>query len=158
MNKATTTPPMNHQPSKPQQPDRPVVVHAPPSNLKEVLLPGTLQALGTIPRPAITVLPALLPYLAYMVLVAGVLAVLCWNLGNKIITPTNGVLFLDMVPLTAFAVEALAGTPIAAGQLLGAARTGAALVLNNLYQHRRDAATQHSLHGKNNIYKNKYTN
>ncbi|MES2164370.1 MAG: DMT family transporter [Pseudomonadota bacterium] len=96
----------------------------------------SLQALGYIPRPAITALPALLPYLAYMVLVAGVLAVLCWNLGNKIITPTNGVLFLDVVPLTAFAVEALAGTPIAAGQLLGAACTGAALVLNNLYQRR----------------------
>lgn len=43
MNKAATTPPMNHQPSKPQQPVRPVVVHAPPSNLKEVLLPGSLD-------------------------------------------------------------------------------------------------------------------
>ncbi|MQA23746.1 EamA family transporter [Rugamonas sp. FT103W] len=99
-----------------------------------------LQTLGYIPRPALSVLPTLLPYLGYMVLVAGVLAVLCWNLGNKIITPTNGVLFLDVVPLTAFAVEALAGTPITPGQLAGAACTAAALVLNNVYQRRSQAA------------------
>lgn len=99
-----------------------------------------MQALGYIARPTLSALPPLLPYLAYMVLIAGVLAVLCWNLGNKIITPTNGVLFLDAVPVTAFEVEALAGTPIALGQLLGAICTAAALVANNLYQRRRLAS------------------
>jgi drug/metabolite transporter (DMT)-like permease len=96
-----------------------------------------MQAFGVIPRPTLQALPSILPYLGYMVLVAGVLAVLCWNLGNKILTPTNGVLFLDVVPLTAFAVEALAGTPIAPGQLMGAACTATALLLNNLYQRHR---------------------
>ncbi|WP_256077814.1 DMT family transporter [Massilia sp. YIM B04103] len=96
-----------------------------------------LQALGYIQRPTLAVLPSLVPYLGYMVLIAGVLAVLCWNLGNKMITPNNGVLFLDAVPVTAFAVEALAGTPIASGQLLGAACTAVALLANNLYQRRR---------------------
>lgn len=95
-----------------------------------------LQRLGYIPRPALSELPALLPYLGYMVLIAGVLAVLCWNLGNKIITPTNGVLFLDVVPLTAFVVEIVSGTPIASGQMLGALFTTTALLLNNLYQRR----------------------
>lgn len=43
MSKATENPPTNSQSSKPHQHDRPVIVHAPPSNLAQVLLPGSLD-------------------------------------------------------------------------------------------------------------------
>ena len=69
-----------------------------------------------------------------MVLIAGVVAVLCWNLGNKIVTPGYGVLFLDLVPITAFAVEALGGKSTDSWQLVGILLSGSALVANNLYQ------------------------
>lgn len=95
-----------------------------------------LQAFSITARPSLDSVISVLPYLGYMVLIAGVLAVLCWNLGNKIITPTNGVLFLDMVPLTAFAIAAAAGTPIEQGQLVGAVLVGMSLIANNLYQRR----------------------
>jgi drug/metabolite transporter (DMT)-like permease len=55
-------------------------------------------------------------------------------MGNKIISPVNGVLFLDMVPLTAFIITAVTGTPINSGQLLGALLVGSSLLINNLYQ------------------------
>jgi drug/metabolite transporter (DMT)-like permease len=85
-------------------------------------------------RPHMEAVISILPHLFYMVLIAGVLAVLCWNMGNKIISPVNGVLFLDMVPLTAFIITAVTGTPINSGQLLGALLVGSSLLINNLYQ------------------------
>ena len=101
-----------------------------------------LIAFSFTSRPQIETVISILPHLFYMVLVAGVLAVLCWNMGNKIINPVNGVLFLDIVPLTAFITAAVAGTPIGAGQLLGALLVGTSLLMNNLYQRKRNACFQ----------------
>jgi hypothetical protein len=57
-------------------------------------------------------------------------------MGNKIITPVNGVLFMNVVPVAAFAVSALSGIVLTPMQLAGAAITVAALVMNSLYQRR----------------------
>ncbi|EDF4792479.1 hypothetical protein JKH05_001658 [Salmonella enterica] len=54
--------------------------------------------------------------------------------GNRIITPTNGVLFMDVVPITAFIVSALNGVVPTNMQIIGAVITAMALVLNNLNQ------------------------
>ena len=78
-----------------------------------------------------------MPQFLYMSLVAGAIAVLSWNMGNKIITPVNGVLFMNVVPVAAFAVSALSGIVPTPVQLAGAAITVAALVMNNLYQRQR---------------------
>ncbi|TCL03122.1 DMT family transporter [Sodalis ligni] len=87
---------------------------------------------GTIPVPQISAVTDVVPHLFYMALVAGLMAVLCWNVGNKILTATNGVLFMDVVPVTAFIVSALNGVVPSKVQLVGAAITATALVLNNL--------------------------
>ncbi|NIY48297.1 DMT family transporter [Cedecea colo] len=96
----------------------------------DVFLMGT----KTIPVPDIASVIAVIPHLLYMALVAGLMAVLCWNVGNRIITPTNGVLFMDVVPVTAFIVSALNGVVPTNIQIAGAAITATALVLNNLNQ------------------------
>ncbi|ERF79659.1 DMT family transporter [Bradyrhizobium viridifuturi] len=75
----------------------------------------------------------IVPHLLYMSLIASVVGVLCWNLGNKILTPLNGVLFMDVVPITAFTVSAIAGVVPTRIQIAGACMTGVALILNNLY-------------------------
>lgn len=93
-----------------------------------------LMATGTISVPTIASVTAVIPDLLYMSLVAGLMAVLCWNVGNRIITPTNGVLFMDVVPVTAFIVSALSGVVPTSMQILGASITAMALVLNNLNQ------------------------
>ena len=79
----------------------------------------------------------IMPQFLYMSLVAGAIGVLSWNMGNKIITPVNGVLFMNVVPVAAFAVSALSGIVPTPVQLAGAAITVAALVMNNLYQRQR---------------------
>jgi len=43
---------------------------------------------------------AISPHLLYMSLVAGFIGVLSWNMGNKIITPLNGVLFILKTAVT----------------------------------------------------------
>jgi drug/metabolite transporter (DMT)-like permease len=93
-----------------------------------------LIKLQYIPVPSGSQAWTIVPQFLYMSLVAGVIGVLCWNMGNKIITPVNGMLFMNVVPVAAFAVSALSGIVPTPVQLAGAAITVAALVMNNLYQ------------------------
>lgn len=79
-------------------------------------------------------LTSILPHIAYMVIAAGFIGVLCWNVGNKIITPVNGVLFMDVVPATTFAISAFSGYKFNPAELVGVTMTIAALIFNNLYQ------------------------
>jgi drug/metabolite transporter (DMT)-like permease len=102
--------------------------------LTSVVAAAILLALaGMYQVPAPQAYLAVLPHLAYMALIAGVVGVLCWNMGNRIVTPLNGVLFMDVVPLTAFTVSALSGVVPTGTQLAGAGLSCAALVANNLW-------------------------
>lgn len=105
---------------------------------------GLLLGTGSIAVPSAAAVTAVIPHLLYMSLIAGLMAVLCWNVGNRIVTPTNGVLFMDVVPVTAFVVSALNGVVPTEVQIAGAAITATALVLNNLNQRKlaRQSAPQ----------------
>lgn len=96
-----------------------------------------LLAVGSEQLPSFADLSAILPHLIFMGPVAGFLAVLLWNSGNKILTPMNGMLFIDIVPITTFAVSALTGVIPAPLQIVGAGLTALALIFNNLYLRRR---------------------
>ena len=95
---------------------------------------------GYILLPSASQVMPIVPHLLYMSFVAGVIGVLSWNIGNKIITPVNGVLFMDVVPITAFTVSALTGVVPSTIQIVGASITAAALVMNNFYQRYRLAS------------------
>jgi len=95
-----------------------------------------LLATGTIVFPTTEGTLAIVPHLLYMALVAGMVGVLAWNIGNKILTPMNGVLFMDVVPVTAFSISVLLGVVPGTMQLAGAGMTATALVVNNMYQRR----------------------
>jgi drug/metabolite transporter (DMT)-like permease len=96
-----------------------------------------LIAFGVIELPSVKTVVSISPELLYMSLIAGFVGVLCWNQGNRIITPLNGVLFMDVVPITAFIISAMEGVVPIAGQIVGIIFTVTALILNNLYQRRR---------------------
>jgi drug/metabolite transporter (DMT)-like permease len=97
-------------------------------------------ATGIVSVPTGGAVTAVVPELAYMGLVAGFIGVLCWNLGNKILTPLNGVLFMDVVPITAFAILTVEGTVPVLTQFVGAGISATALILNNLFLRHRMAA------------------
>ena len=98
---------------------------------------AALIVAGHIEVPSKETLIYVTPHLLYMSLVAGFIGVLAWNMGNKILTPLNGVLFMDVVPLTAFTVSSITGLVPTNVQLGGALCTASALVMNNLIQRHR---------------------
>jgi drug/metabolite transporter (DMT)-like permease len=99
-----------------------------------------LFATRAVPVPSSAALLAIAPHLLYMGPIAGFIAILFWNMGNRILTPLNGVLFMDVLPVTTFIVSSLTGVVPARMQIVGACMTGAALILNNLYLRRRSAS------------------
>lgn len=71
--------------------------------------------------------------LVYMITFAGVIAVFTWNMGNRIVKPINGILFMNLVPITSFVISMMNGYQVSNFELLGVGITIAALLLNNLY-------------------------
>jgi hypothetical protein len=57
----------------------------------------------------------------------------------------NGVLFMDVVPITTFTIPALTGVVPGEAQVFGAAMTTSALILNNLYLRQRARRTAASV-------------
>ncbi|GAA2137641.1 DMT family transporter [Kitasatospora kazusensis] len=99
-----------------------------------------LLGTGLIAMPTGDAVVTVIPHLAYMGLAAGFCGVLFWNLGNKAIGPLNGVLFMDVVPITAFSITAIGGHKPGVMQIVGALISAVALVLNNMYLRRRQAS------------------
>ena len=67
-----------------------------------VTVNAILIALHAVPAPTLSTLRLIAPHLLYMGPVAGFGAILFWVSGNRILGPMNGVLFMDVVPITAF--------------------------------------------------------
>ncbi|PLK50657.1 DMT family transporter [Uliginosibacterium sp. TH139] len=89
-------------------------------------------AFGALRLPSAAALPALAPALLFLVLLAAVLAVLCWNQGMRQIGAQRGLLFINVVPLTALLIGVLRGHALGNGELIGAALVLVSLVLNQL--------------------------
>ena len=70
--------------------------------------------------------------MAYLIVIAGVIAVLSWNSGIKILGPLNGVLFINLVPITAFVIGIVQGHRFVDSELIGATITVSALIVNNI--------------------------
>jgi len=79
--------------------------------------------------------------LAYVIGIASVLGVLSWNAGNKLIGATNGVLFINFVPVTVFAIRIAQGHHFQPIEFVGAALVIGALIGNNIVV-RRSAAPE----------------
>jgi drug/metabolite transporter (DMT)-like permease len=70
--------------------------------------------------------------LAYIILIASVVGVLSWNAGNRMLGATNGVLFINFVPITVFAIRIAQGHRFTPIEFVGAALVIGALIGNNL--------------------------
>jgi drug/metabolite transporter (DMT)-like permease len=70
--------------------------------------------------------------IAFLSIIAGVLAVLAWNGGIAALGAANGVLFINLVPIVAFAIGVAQGHPIARSDIAGVVLVIGALVVNGL--------------------------
>ena len=89
-------------------------------------------ALGYAVTPTVTDIASIRWQLAYIVGVASVLGVLSWNTGNKLVGVTNGMLFINFVPITVFAIRIAQGHHFLPIEFLGAALVIGALIANNV--------------------------
>lgn len=105
------------------------------------LLLGTLSIVGieivmvaanVVPYPGISKLVRAAPSLAYLVLAASVMGFLFWNAGMRAIGPVRGVLFINLVPVTAFVVAIVHGHIPEPSEIAGVVLVIGALVLNSV--------------------------
>ena len=87
---------------------------------------------GYIESPSLSEIVSVGWPLAYIVLVSSFVAVLCWNAGMRAVGAVDGMLFINFVPVTAFAIRIAQGHRFAPIEFVGAALVIAALVANNV--------------------------
>lgn len=91
---------------------------------------------GYTPVPTAADLLATWPHLLFMIVFPGFIALLGWNVGVKILSPLNGLLFINFVPVTTLAVSLYQGYDISRFDLTGTAMIILALISNFLYTKR----------------------
>ncbi|WP_282939170.1 DMT family transporter [Paenibacillus sp. RC67] len=96
-----------------------------------------LTALGILHAPTFHMVYSAGFELSFMILIAGLFALISWNTGIKLLTPVNGILFINFVPVTTFIITVLQGHSMTVYDIGGTLLIIAALVSNNLYQRRR---------------------
>lgn len=92
---------------------------------------------GDIRLPSLSVLTGFGWEFAYLVILGAVVAVLSWNTGIRSVGAINGVLFINLVPVTAFLIGVAQGHAFSMDELAGALLVIGALVANNLYSRRQ---------------------
>jgi len=98
-----------------------------------LIITGTLTAFGVAHVPHLTLLPDLTWHIVYIVGLATIVAVLFWNQAIRVVGPINGVLFINLVPVSAFIIGITVGNKLYPLELVGTALILIALVANNLF-------------------------
>lgn len=94
-------------------------------------LTAVATATGYVSNPSAGAVESVGWQLAYIIGIASVLGVLSWNAGNKLLGVTNGMLFINFVPVTVFAIRIVQGHHFQPIEFLGAALVIGALIGNN---------------------------
>lgn len=79
--------------------------------------------------------------MGYIVAIATVAAMLSWNTGIRRLGPLNGVLFINLVPVSAFAIGVIRGEQFSTIEWVGAGMVLASLIASNTYTRRRQFIT-----------------
>jgi drug/metabolite transporter (DMT)-like permease len=87
---------------------------------------------GYLSVPTVESIQAVSPHLLFMIVFPGVIALLGWNIGVSILSPLNGLLFINFVPVTTLLISILQGNPVTRFDLLGTGFIIASLVSNNI--------------------------
>lgn len=94
---------------------------------------GGITLSGNLSVPTGENIQAVTPHLAFMIIFPGVIALLGWNIGVGILTPLNGLMFINFVPITTLVVSAFQGAHLTMFDILGTLLIIISLVSNNIY-------------------------
>lgn len=90
--------------------------------------------IGYTPVPTMSNLMKITPEMLFMIIFPGFIALLGWNIGVSILTPINGILFINFVPITTFVISMMQGYQMTIFDFVGTLLVIIALVSNNIYQ------------------------
>ena len=76
---------------------------------------------------------AVSPHLLFMIIFPGVIALLGWNIGVSILSPLNGLLFINFVPVTTLLISIFQGNHVTMFDLLGTVFIIISLLSNNIF-------------------------
>jgi len=88
---------------------------------------------GYLSVPSVDNIVAVSPHLLFMIIFPGVIALLGWNIGVSILSPLNGLLFINFVPVTTLLISIVQGNSVTIFDLLGTVFIIVALLSNNIF-------------------------
>src|SRR5690606_11434034 len=88
---------------------------------------------GYISVPTMETVKTVSPHILFMIVFPGLIALLGWNVGVRILSPLNGLLFINFVPVTTLVVSMFQGYVITSFDLVGTALIIASLLANYFY-------------------------
>lgn len=88
---------------------------------------------GYLSVPTVENMMAVSPHLLFMIIFPGVIALLGWNIGVSILSPLNGLLFINFVPVTTLLISIFQGNQVTMFDLLGTILIIVSLLSNNIY-------------------------
>ena len=109
-------------------------------------------SLGLQQVPGFTAIQEATWPLAYMVSIGGVVAILAWSQGVRLVGSLNAALFINLIPITAFVIGVFQGHSILDTDLLGGALVIASLITHN-YSRRSNLALAQPDGGSNALRK-----
>lgn len=98
-----------------------------------IIIVAIITMVGYVSVPTVEVLKVTSPHLLFMIVFPGLIALLGWNIGVKILSPINGLLFINFVPVTTLVVSMFQGYLITTFDILGTVFIIVALLSNNIY-------------------------
>lgn len=101
---------------------------------------------GFIAVPAVESIKEVSPHVLFMIVFPGVIALLGWNIGVSILSPLNGLLFINFVPVTTLLISIFQGNSVTMFDLLGTVFIIVSLLSNNIFVRmlQRKASNQHA--------------
>lgn len=88
---------------------------------------------GYLTPPSADSIATVGPHLLFMIIFPGVIALLGWNIGVSILSPLNGLLFINFVPVTTLLISIIQGNDVTLFDLIGTVFIIISLVSNNIF-------------------------
>ncbi|SDO32691.1 EamA-like transporter family protein [Psychrobacillus sp. OK028] len=89
--------------------------------------------IGYVSAPTLDTIQTVSPHLLFMIIFPGVIALVGWNVGVSILSPLNGLLFINFVPVTTLVISSVQGTPITSYEIIGVSFIILSLLANNIF-------------------------
>lgn len=98
-----------------------------------VIIVFIITLTGYVTVPTFETIKMVSPHLMFMTLFPGVIALVGWNVGVAILSPLNGLLFINFVPVTTLAISIFQGHQLTAFDFFGTAFIIISLISNNIF-------------------------